>query len=89
MLEAAPTILDTSTQLVDIFQTYLREFSPVAPATDGRVADCAVTPSAPLCSAVPPPPGEPAAPPSAAGSLSTAAPPVAFLVLLATLLALF
>lgn len=81
----------TAVQVTDIWKDYLATFSPVAPATDGRIADCAVTPAAPLCqgaaAAAVDTPAAAAPAPAAAGSLRAAA-PVTSALLVAALLAL-
>lgn len=49
MLTDAPLLFDSSTPLDQLLAAHFRQYSPVAQSTDGRIANCATTPTAPLC----------------------------------------
>lgn len=49
MIAAAPTVEDTSTPLTDVMSKYIGQASPLHTATDGRIVDCAVTPTDSRC----------------------------------------
>lgn len=51
MFSDAPIEWDSSTPLDVILSDHLKAESPVSTTVDGRIANCAATPDAPLCAA--------------------------------------
>lgn len=83
MVGDAPTVLDASTPITQILTAYFQQFSPITTTGDGRIVNCNLTASAPLCAAgaaAPPAAAAPAPSPTSAAGPRTSCAAAALLV---------